>query len=155
MSSLKSSPAFSDKIYSSEGKVHIIASLFNENYVEKLLKNTIEELEKAKGVNISISRVPGSFEIPAMASRVLKSNPKTAIIALGIIFEGKTHHANMIAESATHALQTLAIKYTASVIHQILFVKNEEQAKERCFGELNRGAEAGRAALQMLSLLSS
>jgi 6,7-dimethyl-8-ribityllumazine synthase len=50
-----------------------------------------------------------------------------------------------------HALQQVALKHALPVIHEVLLVSNEEEARERCLGrELNRGIEAARAAFAML-----
>ena len=61
--------------------------------------------------------------------------------------EGETDHARLIAEAVTRSLLDLSLKYKLPVIHGVLLVKDEAQAKARCMEtEHNRGIEAARAA---------
>ena len=70
------------------------------------------------------------------------------ILALGVVLQGETAHAELIARSVTAALMNLALEFRVPVIHEVLLLKNVEQAKARCLGpELNRGIEAARAAV--------
>jgi len=78
-----------------------------------------------------------------------------AIIALGVIIEGETEHARLIGEEVTRALQQLALTHRLPVIHEVLLVKNAQQAEIRCLGEeMNRGTEAARVAVRMVQMLS-
>ena len=73
------------------------------------------------------------------------------IIALGLIMQGQTRHAEFIGLSVSQALQTVAIKHSIPVIHEVLMVSHEEEARVRCINkETNRGIEAARAAFSML-----
>jgi 6,7-dimethyl-8-ribityllumazine synthase len=50
-----------------------------------------------------------------------------------------------------NALQQVALKHAIPVIHEVLLVGTEEEARERCLGkDLNRGTEAARAAFSVL-----
>ena len=78
-----------------------------------------------------------------------------AIIALGVILEGETAHAQHLGQVVTRALQQVALEHGVPVIHAVLSLKNEEQARERCLeDEINRGTEAARAALEITNLLA-
>ena len=127
----------------------IVASKFNEEYVQSLVDNVRKELESLEpGANVVLIWTPGSFEIPLFTQAAAELKRFQAIIALGVIIEGETEHANLVAESVTTALLDISLKYRLPVIHQVLLVKNESQAKERCMGnEHNRGVEAARAAV--------
>ena len=155
MSDWKSKEDLAEDLFSAKGKITIIASLFNKEYVDALLENSLAELKQAKDVKIEVIRVSGAFEIPAFASICLAKNPKLVMIALGVVFQGETAHAKLITQSATNSLQNLAIQYQTVLIHQILFLKNKEEAKERCMGKLNRGKEAAQASLYTLKTLAN
>ncbi|MDD5261464.1 MAG: 6,7-dimethyl-8-ribityllumazine synthase [Methylacidiphilales bacterium] len=130
--------------------IGIVASRFNGEFVDALLQNCINGL---KGCSITVLRVPGSFEIPLAAKSLLKNKKISAVIALGLIWQGKTAHAGLIGQEVSRALMNLSLEFEKPVIHQVLSVQNEKQARERCFGKkLNRGTEAARAALSCLKL---
>jgi 6,7-dimethyl-8-ribityllumazine synthase len=129
----------------------IVASRYNNNYVQPLVEFATAEINELEpGAHISLVRVPGSFEIPLGVKLVAMQKECDGIIALGVVFQGETAHAELIAKSVTEALMNLALEFCVPVIHEVLFLKNEEQAKARCLGpELNRGLEAARAAVAM------
>lgn len=127
----------------------IVASQYNLSYVQAMVDSAHNELNQLEpGANISLTWVPGSFEIP-VAVKVLAAQKKfDALIALGVVFQGETAHATLIAQSVSNALLTVAMDHSIPVIHEVLLLANEEQAKARCLGtELNRGVEAARAAV--------
>ena len=62
------------------------------------------------------------------------------ILALGVVLQGETAHAELIARSVTAALMNLALEFSVPVIHEVLLLKNEEQAKARALG---RNSTAG------------
>lgn len=134
--------------------IAIVASLFNDTYVQGLLDAGQDELtELAPNATITVYRVPGAFEIPVCAELVLKSTKPDAVIAFGVIIRGETEHGDLIAASITDALQGMAVRHCTPVVNQVLLVNNEEQAEERCFGaSINRGTEASRVAVNMISL---
>ena len=78
-----------------------------------------------------------------------------AVFAFGVIWEGQTRHADLIASAVTNALLDLSLRFKVPVFHEVLVVQNEEQARARCTPgvELNRGREAARAAVRMLRML--
>lgn len=127
----------------------IVASKFNEEFVQSLVDNAHSELNALEpGSNIVLIWTPGSFEIPLFVQATAELKRFQAIIALGVILEGETEHARLIAEAVTRSLLELSLQHRMPVIHEVLLVKNEAQAKARCMGtEHNRGIEAARAAV--------
>lgn len=128
----------------------IVASQFNNGYVEPLIENARRELaELEPGARIEIFRPPGSFEIPLLVQAAAETGRFRAVLALGVLFQGETAHARLIADSVTTALLDISLKHRIPVLHEVLLVENEEQARARCLGvEHNRGVEAARAAVQ-------
>jgi 6,7-dimethyl-8-ribityllumazine synthase len=136
-------------------RIAIVASEYNRSYVDGLVRFASEELAaiapQAKLTNV---RVPGSFEIPIAVQAVAKYHKPDAILAFGLIFDGETLHASLIATAVTQALLTISLKESVPVLHEVLVAKNEEQAKARCLSpELNRGTEAARAAIRIIHTL--
>jgi 6,7-dimethyl-8-ribityllumazine synthase len=136
-------------------RIAIVASEYNRSYVDGLVRFASEELAaiapQAKLTNV---RVPGSFEIPIAVQAVAKYHKPDAILAFGLIFDGETLHASLIATAVTQALLTISLKESVPVLHEVIVAKNEEQAKARCLSpELNRGTEAARAAIRIVHAL--
>ena len=127
----------------------IVASQYNNTYVQPLVEFATAEINELEpGAHVSLVRVPGSFEIPLAVKLVAVQRKFDVILALGVVLQGETAHAELIARSVTGALMNLALEFSVPVIHEVLFLKNEEQAKARCLGaKLNRGIEAARAAV--------
>jgi len=131
------------------GSYAIIASKFNEKFVQPLVDNAHRELNALDpGASIVLVWTPGSFEIPLFVQAAAQLKRFQAIIALGVILEGETGHAQLIAEAVTRSLLDLSLQHRLPVIHEVLFLKDEAQAQARCIAlEHNRGVEAARAAV--------
>ena len=130
----------------------IVASEYNPDFVQGLINSACKEiyLLNEKSV-IELFAVPGSFEIPVAAEMIAAQKRHNVIVALGLILQGKTKHAELVAGSVGNALQQVALKHAVPVINEVLLVATEEEARERCLGKkLNRGVEAARAAFAML-----
>lgn len=126
----------------------LVVSGYNGEYTSALEKNARAELIAIHpGARVDTFPAPGSFEIPLLVSLLAKRGKYDAILGLGVIIEGKTAHADLIAATITQSLQQTSLAHGVPVIHEVLLVKNEAQARERCIGaKLNRGREAARAA---------
>jgi 6,7-dimethyl-8-ribityllumazine synthase len=133
----------------------IVASLFNRLYVQGLVDHAVKELRVlAPAADISIHQVPGAFEIPVVVREIAIKKDTQAILALGVILQGKTSHAQHLAHSVTDALQKIAIDHGVPVINAVLSLETESQARERCLGsKINRGTEAARAAVTVGEVL--
>jgi 6,7-dimethyl-8-ribityllumazine synthase len=134
--------------------VAIVASRYNEAYVDAMLDAARDEIQTvAPNMSIAVYRVPGAFEVPVTVETVIRSTEVQAVIALGLIIRGETEHGNLVADSVTTALQNIAVTHGIPVVHEVLLVDNEQQARARCMEEkINRGTEAARVAINMVSL---
>jgi 6,7-dimethyl-8-ribityllumazine synthase len=141
------------------GEAHfaIIASKYNEVYVNSMLRAAKSVLAGAKVKGVDVVRVPGAFEIPVVAASLAKSDVRyAAIICLGVILRGATTHAQHIGEAVSLALMEIQISTCVPVIHEVLLLENAEQARERCLNpKFNRGAEAAHTALEMARVLAN
>ena len=136
-------------------RVTIVASRYNARYVNSMLRAAKTELAKAK-VAVEVLRVPGAFEIPAVASALAGrlANPVDAILCLGVILRGETTHAENIGQAVTGALAQLQVEHSLPVIHEVLLLENVQQAKERCLdARNNRGIEAARTTVEMMRVM--
>jgi 6,7-dimethyl-8-ribityllumazine synthase len=134
----------------------LVASQFNLKYVQGLISHCTDELRAlSPSSNVSLIRVPGAFEIPLVVREVAAKKKADAIIALGLILQGETAHAQYLGQVVTNALQQISLEQGVPVIHAVLSLKNDAQARKRCLeDDMNRGAEAARAAVEMTNVLA-
>src|SRR5206468_9899666 len=98
----------------------------------------------------------GAFESPIVGSRLTRRQAPSlaSIMCLGVILRGETAHAQHIAESVTQSLAQMQLQTGIPVIHEVLLLENESQAKVRCLSsEHNRGTEAAQTALEMRTVM--
>lgn len=136
-------------------RINIVASRYNNSFVDVMLEQTKQEIFTiAPATKIEVTRVQGAFEIPVLAKIVAEHRAPDVIIALGVILQGETAHARLIATSITDALMKLSIDHTIPIIHEVLLLDHAEQALERCVTEsANRGVEAARAAFMAMEAM--
>jgi len=135
----------------------IVASQYNAEFVKGLVDSTRRELVALiPQCTIDLFEVPGAFEIPVLLQEVAHRGGYDAIIALGVVIEGETMHADLIGRAVTTALMDIAMRFRLPVIHEVLLVKNEDQARARTLNEegVNRGVEAARAAVRIATAMA-
>jgi 6,7-dimethyl-8-ribityllumazine synthase len=151
----------SRKFKADDHRFVIIASEYNSQYVDAMLRAARTELKRAGVKSIRVVRVPGAYEIPIVASRLARtasqgegaSGPH-AILCLGVILRGETVHAAHIGDAVSRALMDIQLRYEVPVIHEVLLLESHEQARARCLGkEHNRGAEAAQTAMAMAGIM--
>jgi len=135
--------------------IAIVASTYHEQYAQGLVEHAQEEIQEiAPGTNVLMYEVPGTFELPIVVQAVAERGDVDAVIAFGILMEGETAHAALISHSVTEALMRIALVTSIPVIHEVLVVTTEEQARVRCLeDEINRGTEAARVAIRMAQVM--
>jgi 6,7-dimethyl-8-ribityllumazine synthase len=143
----------------SGGRFCILVSRFNAFITERLLEGAVDALVRhgAKHQDITVVRVPGAFELPHVAARVLAGNHGfDALVALGCLMRGDTIHFDLIAGEATKGLGALAMAHGVPVGFGVLTTDTLEQAVHRAGAKHgNKGAEAALAAVEQLSLYRS
>lgn len=132
----------------------IAAARFNGELVDGLLARVVRGL-RAAGVKpdaIRIERVPGSHEVPWAVSQLAGMRRYDCVVALGVLIGGDTNHHELVGTSVSHALQRIAVDSGIPVINGVVVTDNLAQARARCVGRIDRGAEFAHAALEMAAL---
>ena len=124
----------------------IVAARYNETLTGALLRTTLDALSRAGASRVATVRVPGSYETPVVVARLAKSGKFDAILALGVVLQGKTAHAEHISTACAVNLQRIAVETGVPVIHQILTPRNARDAAARV---RMRGKEAAQTAIEM------
>ncbi|MEI6861293.1 MAG: 6,7-dimethyl-8-ribityllumazine synthase [Verrucomicrobiota bacterium] len=135
-------------------RVGIVAARYNPALVEALLGQVLAGLRAAglKEKNLTLVRVPGSHEVPVAVQLLAAAGPRDCLIGLGVLIGGDTNHHELVGTSVSHALQRVALDAGVPVINGVIVADTLAQARARCIGRLNRGAEFAAAALEMAAL---
>ena len=135
----------------------IVIGRFNEFVTQKLLDGCLDCLKRhnADEDKISLVWVPGSFEIPYAAARMVKSKKHDAVICLGTIIRGDTPHFNYIANQVSRCIAQISLDSNVPVIFGIITTDNLEQAIERAGTKTgNKGWDAAISAMEMADLFT-
>lgn len=140
-----------------KARIGIIQALYNEELTQNLTVKCFETL-KAHGIKkaqIDIIKVPGSLEVPLVCQKLAESSKKySALIALGVVIKGETHHFDIVVNETSRALMDVSLAYNIPIINEIIPAYNLKDAKVRAsLDRHNKGIEAGRAALQMIIIM--
>ncbi len=133
----------------------IILSRFNQIVGNRLLEGAIDALTRhgADPSRLEVIRVPGSFEVPAVAQRLARSGQYDALICLGTLIRGETAHFDALNHQVTRGLSEVARTPGVPVGFGIVTTDSLEQALERAGGKMgNRGADAAVAAIESANL---
>jgi len=133
----------------------IVVARFNEEITEGLLTGARRALAESQvsDQNVTIVRVPGSFEIPLTAARLARSGSFDAVICIGCLIKGDTMHFEYIASATSHAIMEASTMTGVPITFGVLTTLTEEQAAARAGdGPDNKGREAARAAVEMATL---
>jgi 6,7-dimethyl-8-ribityllumazine synthase len=136
-------------------KVGIVVSRFNNFFTDKLLDGALDCLKRhgADESKVAVAYVPGSFEIPAAAARLVKTGKFDAVICLGAIIRGDTPHFDFIAAENSKGVAKLAMENSIPVIYGVITTDTLEQAVERAGTKAgNKGWDAAEAAIEMVNL---
>ncbi len=138
-------------------KVAIVVSRFNNFISEKLLEGARDALMRsgAKEEEIDVFRVPGAYEIPLVAKRLLMGKKHDAVICLAAIIRGETPHFDFIASEVTKGIAQLNLEYARPVTYGVITADNTDQAIERAGNKMgNKGFQAAQSAIELLNLFA-
>ncbi|MFI5335445.1 MAG: 6,7-dimethyl-8-ribityllumazine synthase [Opitutales bacterium] len=150
--SLDSPPA--PRLDATRFRFGVAAARFNARLVDALLARLVAGLAAAgvRPAHLTLVRVPGSHEVPWAAQQLAASGRCDCVIGLGVLIGGDTNHHEMVGASVSHALQRVALDTGVPVINGVIVTATVAQARTRCTGRIDRGAEFARAALEMAAL---
>ncbi|WP_419883112.1 6,7-dimethyl-8-ribityllumazine synthase [Peribacillus sp. B-H-3] len=146
---------FEGNLVGSGLKVGIVVGRFNEFITGKLLGGALDGL-KRHGLNeedIDIAWVPGAFEIPMIAKKLVNTNRYDAVICLGTVIRGATSHYDYVCNEAAKGIASVSLETGVPVIFGVLTTENIEQAIERAGTKAgNKGYDSAVSAIEMANL---
>lgn len=133
----------------------IVGSRFNAFIVERLIEGAVDAIVRHGGdaKNISVVRVPGSWEIPLVCQRLAKSGKLDAIVAVGAVIRGATPHFDHVANEVSKGVAQASLSSGVPIAFGVLTTDSIEQAVERAGTKAgNKGFDAAVTAIEMVTL---
>jgi len=137
-------------------KFAVVVSRFNELITSRLLDGCLDALERlgANKNDLTIVRVPGSFEIPQAALKLAKSGKYDGVICLGALIRGQTPHFEYLSAEVTKGIAQSALQTGVAMTYGVITADTLEQAIERAGTKSgNRGFAAAMSAVEMAQVL--
>lgn len=132
----------------------IVVANWNAEITSNLLDGAKETLLAcgASASNISVIKVPGSFEL-LFGAKLINKQKVDAIICLGSIIQGRTKHFDFVCNAVSLGVKDLNITLNVPVIFGVLTDNTLQQARDRSGGKYgNKGVEAAITAIKMAYL---
>ena len=139
-------------------KVGIVASRFNHTLVERLVEGAIDCFLRHEGEkeNLTLVRVPGSWEIPMAVKELLVKEDIEGVVALGVLIRGATPHFEYIANEVSKGLAMLSLEHRKPVSFGVITADTLEQAIERAGTKHgNKGWDAMLSTIEMVNLFKT
>jgi len=139
-------------------QIGVVVARFNEIITRKLLDSAVETLVRhgVRDEDITVSWVPGSFELPVVAKALAKSGRFHAIICLGAVIRGETSHYDMVAGQSASGISSVGLETGIPAIFGVLTTENMEQALNRSGGKAgNMGANTAVAAIETARIIEA
>jgi 6,7-dimethyl-8-ribityllumazine synthase len=149
---------FQGKLQAKGFKIGIVVSRFNNFVSERLLEGALDALSKlgAAEADISVFKVPGSFEIPFLVKKLARSKKVDGIICLGVLIRGDTPHFDYLSAEVTKGVAQITMDEGVPCSFGILTVETIEQGIERAGAKSgNKGWDAALSVVEMLSLVKT
>ena len=149
-------PRFVEGEISARGiKVAIVVSRFNDFICQRLLDGALDALKRhgASDDQITVVKVPGSFEIPSMAKKLALGGGFDCVICLGVVIRGATPHFEYISAQVARGIASVALESQIPIAFGVITSDTLEQAIERAGAKSgNKGWDAAVSAMEMVHL---
>ena len=147
---------FEGKLVDNNSKIGIVVARFNEFITSKLLGGALNALKRheVNSENIQIAWVPGAYEIPLIAQKMVDSKKYDAVICLGAVIRGSTTHYDYVCNEVAKGIATVSLNSGIPVMFGVLTTENIEQAIERAGTKVgNKGYDVACGAIEMINLI--
>ncbi|MCS7024208.1 MAG: 6,7-dimethyl-8-ribityllumazine synthase [Bryobacteraceae bacterium] len=137
-------------------KFAIVVSRFNSLITSRLLEGALDALRRTGCAeqDITVVRVPGSWEMPVVARELALADQYDAVICLSAVIRGETPHFDYVAGEAAKGLGQIPLQTGIPVVFGVLTTNNVEQALDRAgIKNGNKGFDAAMTAVEMANLM--
>lgn len=127
----------------------LVAASWHTEIMDGLVAGARRAFERTGVTDVTEIRVPGSMELPVVASRAAQAG-FDLVVALGVVVRGGTPHFEYVCQGVTAGLTDVAVRTGVPVGFGVLTVDTVEQARDRAGlpgSSEDKGAEAVEAAV--------
>ncbi|MBE0010948.1 MULTISPECIES: 6,7-dimethyl-8-ribityllumazine synthase [unclassified Arthrobacter] len=136
-------------------RLAVVAASWHTEIMDGLLDGALRAAKDA-GIEPTVVRVPGSFELPVAAARLAPHFD--AVVALGVVIRGGTPHFDYVCQAATSGLTDVSVRTGIPVGFGVLTCDTEQQGLDRAGlpgSSEDKGYESVAAALTTAAVLDS
>jgi len=130
-------------------RVGIVRSRFNEKIGIAMLDACRKRLAELRVTALTVVSVPGALEAPLALQKLANTEKYDALIALGAVIRGETHHFDVVANESASGLMQVQLDAGIPVANGILTTDTEEQAQARA---TQKGKDCAEVAVEMANL---
>ena len=137
-------------------KIGIVLSRFNHFISDRLLEGALDALHKlgAEDADLSVYKVPGSFEVPLVAKKLAREGKVDGILCLGTLIRGDTPHFDFLSAEVTKGLAQISMDEEIPLAYGILTVETIEQGIERAgTKDGNKGYDSAFSLVETIQLM--
>src|SRR5208282_240597 len=133
-------------------RIGIAVARFNADVADGLLSSCTTALAKlgVKNDDIKIVNVPGALELPLVLQKMAQSSRFDALIALGAVIRGETHHFEIVANESAGGIMQVTLDSGVPVANGVLTTDDDDQAEARM---AQKGGDCAAVAVEMANLL--
>ena len=134
----------------------LVVGRFNEFITNKLMSGALDALKRhgVEDQDVEVAWVPGAFELPMVAGKMVSLRRFDAVICLGAVIRGATPHFDYVASEVSKGVAKVGLDSGIPVIFGVITADNIEQAIERAGTKAgNKGWDAGVTAIEMANLI--
>ncbi len=133
----------------------VVVSQFNDYLTSSLLEASVDTLLRhgAKEKNIDVVYVPGAFEIPLAAKKLIAQKKPNAVITLSVVIKGKTKHFDQVVQETAQGIRQLILQTDTPILLGMVSATDVQDALMRVgVKHMNKGKEWALSAIEMASL---
>ena len=139
-----------------QARVAIISSSWHLDICNDLIAGAQKALSAAAITDVTVSVVPGSFELP-LAAQIAFEKGFDAVVAVGLVLEGQTPHFDYVCQGVTQGIMDVSLKFSAPIGFGVLMCNTLDQAVARSGrpgSSEDKGYDSAVAAIKLLELKS-
>ena len=148
-------PSKFDAPHCSGKRFAVVAARFYKELTDQMIDGAKRALKdcNVEEHDIFFFEVPGCFELPLAARKLVDSERFDAIVALGVVVRGETPHFDFVAGECARGIMDVQLATGIPVGFGVLTTENMAQAEERADPKRgDKGYEAAIAAATLIAL---